>query len=160
MSETPGCTHLGRHRRPGKPSASRKTGKMSNLKLPAKAEIRRLDVCEAAGGRFFVIEPLAGRRIVAQGKREAGASCAALGQRPDPFNPLPQPVCWVGGEGSVRGKDPAELRKSRFVPRNVWRTTKRETRHSVTNGPPLPTTPPESLKSGDSGGVENNGLER
>ena len=55
----------------------------------------------------YMIEPLAGSRIVAQGKREAGASCAALGQRPDPFNPLPQPVCWVGGESWGEGEGPS-----------------------------------------------------
>ncbi len=29
----------------------------------------RLDICEAAGGRFFLMEPQQGRRIVAQGAR-------------------------------------------------------------------------------------------
>ena len=71
------------------------------------AGLWRLDICEAAGGRFFVIEPLAGRRIVAQGKREAGASCAALGQCPDPFNLLPQHVFCVGGEGKGEGEGPS-----------------------------------------------------
>ena len=72
----------------------------------------------------------------------------------------PNTFAGLGERVGVRGRDQAELRKSRFVPRNVWRTTKRKTRHSVTNGPPLPTSPPESQKGGDSGGEENNGLER
>ena len=58
---------------------------MSNFQIPAKAGIWRLDICEAAGGRFFLIEPLAGRRIVARGKREAGA--------PGPLSPRAPP--WV-----------------------------------------------------------------
>jgi len=61
-------------------------------------------------------------------------------------------TCFVLGERArVRGKTQL-MRKSRFVPRTVWRTTKRETRQSATNGPPLPTSPPESPKGGRFGG--------
>ena len=41
--------------------------------------------------------------MVAQGKREAGAERAALGQRCHQFYPLPQHAFCVGGEGRVRG---------------------------------------------------------
>ena len=54
-------------------------------------------------------------------------------------------IC-VGGAGLGEGEDPCHLRESRFVLRNVWRTTKRETLHSITNRPSLPTSPPESPK--------------
>ncbi|HVN81153.1 MAG TPA: hypothetical protein VMW38_19350, partial [Terriglobia bacterium] len=46
----------------------------------------RLDICEAAGGRFFLIEPRWGRQTVAQG--------AVSGRSSGPPSPRRPP--WVG----------------------------------------------------------------
>ena len=58
-------------------------------------------VCEAAGSRFILFEPQRGVQTVAQGKRGAGATRAALGQRSDHFFPLPRArfLCWGKGPG-------------------------------------------------------------
>ncbi len=60
----------------------------------------------------------------------------------------------------MRGQHFADPRNSRFVPARLTMTTKRETRHSATSGPPLPTSPPASPKSGRCGGRGEDGSER
>jgi len=65
----------------------------------------------------------------------------------------------LGERVRVRGPDCAHSRKLCLVPRNTQRLTKRETRHSVTDGP-SPYLPPNRPKTGDSGGEEKNWSER
>ncbi len=60
----------------------------------------------------------------------------------------PSPSFVLGERVRVRGRHLADSRNSRFVLQGLTMTTKRETRPSITNGPPLPTSPPESPKSG------------
>jgi hypothetical protein len=58
----------------------------------------------------------------------------------------------LGERARVRGQHLADSRNSRLVAEGLTRTTKRETCHSATSGPPLPASPPESPKGGRFGG--------
>ena len=69
-----------------------------------------LDICEAAGGRFFLREPLSGRRILAQGAPCGRSRSGRPGvDVPAIFYPLPQPIFGVGGEGEGEGATKCRL---------------------------------------------------
>ena len=85
----------------------------------AKAFTGDRTFCEAAGGRFFLIEPQRGVRREPRAGPAAGAAGPALGQRSQNLFPLRLHVFCVGGEGQGEGEDLAHSRKPRFVPRSV-----------------------------------------
>jgi len=105
--------------------------------IPAFAGIWRLDICEAAGSRFFIIEPQGGVRRVS-----VPIICSLS----------PNTSFVLGERVKVRGQHLADSRNSHFVPARLTMTTKRAACHSATSGPPLPTSPPESPKGGRFGG--------
>ena len=117
-----------------------------------------MDICEAAGGRFFVIEPLAGRRIVAQGKREAGAP-GPLSPRAPPWVSVPtrstlspNPFVGLGERAGVRGKDPAELRKSRFRAKKCLENNETQDSTFGNQWPPSPDLSPRIAEKQRFGG--------
>ena len=99
-----------------------------------------------------------GQQILAQGGVRSRNSARRPGFRSRQVSPSPPKtsISWKswGERAGVRGVDPVRSRKSRFVPRDISRTTKRETRQSASNRPPLPASPPESPQGGRFGGEE------
>ncbi|HVN81467.1 MAG TPA: hypothetical protein VMW38_20930, partial [Terriglobia bacterium] len=79
------------------------------MKIPSFGGVWRLDICEAAGGRFFLIEPRWGRQTVAQGTVSGRSSGPPSPRRPPwvrvptNFHPLPQHLLGDGGEALVGG---------------------------------------------------------
>ena len=102
--------------------------KRIGIEFEASSPLKRV-----SGDRTIVKRQEAASSLLAR----APAGRQTVVQRSHNFVPSPPTrfLCW--GRGKGEGDDPAHLRKSCFLPRNVWRTTKRETLHSVTNGPPL-----------------------
>ena len=92
---------------------------------------------------------LKGQQTLAQGRVRSRNSARRPGSRSPRVSPSPPKTSTslksLGERAGVRGVDPVRSRKSRFVPTDIERTTKRETRQPATNRPPLPTSPPESL---------------
>jgi hypothetical protein len=100
---------------------SRCSGPESTV-IPPQAGLFRLDISEAARGRFFLIEPQRGGPILAQGGT-CGRNSGPLSPRVPPWVWVPtigslsptRFLCW--GEGRVRGKICRTPRESIFAPR-------------------------------------------
>jgi len=87
----------------------------------------RLDICEAAGGRFFLIEPRWGRQTVAQGAVSGRSRCGRPGWAFPPIYTLsPNTFLVLGEREGVRGSKPltsqphASLAQSWKAQRNAW----------------------------------------